>query len=191
MTPDHAISALWIAWIVSWVVAAKWSRPTAARPGAIKEFPYRALMTVGVVLLFGFFTRDFDRLHRLWTEPTGLAGWMLVAPVAMGFLFCWWARVHLGRLWSSGVTRKADHRIIDSGPYALVRHPIYSGLLLSLIVTAAAHGTLLSGLGGALMATSMVLKARLEERFLRRELGEDSYDAYARRVPMLVPFWPQ
>src|SRR5262245_7695335 len=99
----------------------------------------------------------------------------------------WWARIHLGQLWSSSVTRKEHHRVVDTGPYAIVRHPIYTGLLLAIIGTVLLRGTIISLTGSALMAAGIYIKARLEEEFLHQQLGEP-YDAYARRVPMLVPF---
>ena len=89
--------------------------------------------------------------------------------------------------WSGSVTAKADHRIVDTGPYALVRHPIYTGLLLSAFATAALYGTALAVLGALLILLGFWIKARLEERFLRAELGPEAYDAYASRVGMLVP----
>ena len=106
----------------------------------------------------------------------------------MGFAFCWWARIHLGLLWSGRVTKKADHHIVETGPYALVRHPIYTGLLLAIGATMVAKGTLYGVAGAAAIMLSIAMKARLEERFLRNELGSAAYDGYARRVPMLVPF---
>ena len=51
--------------------------------------------------------------------------------VTAGLAFCWWARLHLGAMWSGTVTRKDDHHIVDTGPYGLVRHPIYTGLIFS------------------------------------------------------------
>jgi protein-S-isoprenylcysteine O-methyltransferase Ste14 len=112
----------------------------------------------------------------------------MVALAACGFLFCWWARLHLGRLWSSAVARTEDHRIVDTGPYALVRHPIYTGIYIALAATAAVRGTVPAALGAVAMAFGWYVKARIEERFLREELGAENYEAYARRVPMLVPF---
>src|SRR5262249_34671190 len=96
--------------------------------------------------------------------------------------------IHLGRLWSSNVGRKADHRIIDTGPYAIVRHPIYTGLIIASCATASLRGTAGAWIGVALLTIGWYVKARLEERFLREQLGVERYDAYARRVPMLIPF---
>jgi hypothetical protein len=62
--------------------------------------------------------------------PAGFGGfgesiqWKLFGAVVPGFAFCWWARLYLGRLWSSSVTRKAEHNVVDTGPFALVRHPL-------------------------------------------------------------------
>jgi protein-S-isoprenylcysteine O-methyltransferase Ste14 len=112
---------------------------------------------------------------------------MLVATTISGFAVAWWARITLGRLWSGSVTRKVDHEIISAGPYRMVRHPIYSGLLLSVAATAALRGTVAAVLGAAAIGIGLFVKARVEERFLRSELGRERYDGYARRVPMLVP----
>ncbi|MBY0420832.1 MAG: isoprenylcysteine carboxylmethyltransferase family protein, partial [Parvularculaceae bacterium] len=128
-------------------------------------------------------------LTRAYALPTSAAWATLIFPVG-GFLFAWWARIHLGGLWSSGVTRKDDHRIVDDGPYGIVRHPIYTGLLagaLGLLVIGATP----VGLGGfALLSLGVFLKALLEERFLGEELGPEAYGAYRRRTPMLIPFLP-
>jgi protein-S-isoprenylcysteine O-methyltransferase Ste14 len=87
------------------------------------------------------------------------------------------------------VTRKADHRVVDTGPYRLVRHPIYTGLIAAMIATALLRPGLFGIAGVALIALSFVIKYRLEERFLMEELGPE-YAAYRKRVPALVPFWP-
>jgi hypothetical protein len=78
--------------------------------------------------------------YRLYPAPAGL-GWVPVALVVLGLLFTWWARLHLGVMWSGGIDRKEHHRIVDTGPYRLVRHPIYTGLILAIIATAAAART--------------------------------------------------
>ena len=89
------------------------------------------------------------------------------------------------------ITRKEDHKIIDTGPYAFVRHPIYSGLIIALLATAAAEGRVTGLFGTALVILGVWLKARTEERFLMAELGQEIYGAYCRRVPMLIPLLPR
>ena len=115
---------------------------------------------------------------------------MLAAVMLAGLSLTWWARIYLGPLWSSVITRKENHKIIDTGPYAFVRHPIYSGLIIALLATAAAEGRVTALFGAALIVLGVWLKARTEERFLLTELGPEIYSAYSRRVPMLIPFLP-
>ncbi|HZZ36042.1 MAG TPA: isoprenylcysteine carboxylmethyltransferase family protein, partial [Caulobacteraceae bacterium] len=115
-------------------------------------------------------------------------GWLLAVAALVGVSITWWARIQLGRLWSSTVTRKADHRVVDTGPYRLVRHPIYTGIIFATIATMIVAGSAFAVVGAALMLAGWYVKARLEERFLRAELGASAYDDYARRVPMLLPF---
>jgi len=72
-----------------------------------------------------------------------------------------------------------------------VRHPIYSGLLLSLLATAVAKGTVPGVAGFLLLCLGFYMKARQEERWLIQELGEGAYGEYRKRVPMLIPFGPK
>jgi len=189
MTPDIALNLLWVVWVASWLAAAFWSDRAAGRPGFASELFYRIVTILGAILLFG--TRRFDHAAvPLWRSGEAV-GWTLFAVAALGFAFCWWARIHLGRLWSGFVTRKAGYRIIDTGPYGVVRHPIYTGIILAVFATAAFKGTGVALFGAAVMTGGFWIKARLEERFLRQELGTAAYDSYRRRVPMLVPFGPK
>jgi len=187
MTPGAAMYVLWTAWAVSWLAAALWSDPAARRPGFSTELLYRAVTIAGAVMLFAPARYNSHMGVPDWRVDVNLS-WLLVAAALTGFMFCWWARIHLGRLWSGWVTRKADHHIVDTGPYAIVRHPIYTGIILAAFATAILEGRAVALVGAALMTAGFWIKARLEERFLRQELGVDAYDSYRRRVPMLVPF---
>jgi protein-S-isoprenylcysteine O-methyltransferase Ste14 len=169
------------------MLAAAWSDRALKRPAVSREILYRLLAIVGAICLFGVFPPLTTADPVLWHLTPGL-GWAMVATAAAGFAFTWSARIYLGRLWSSSVTRKADHHVVDSGPYSLVRHPIYTGLILSTLATAAIRSRVSAFAGTALILLGLYIKARLEEHFLREELGQEAYDAYARRVPMLVPF---
>ena len=81
---------------------------------------------------------------------------------------------------------KHGQELISTGPYALVRHPIYTGLLVALAGTALYNGRWQGLLGLALFTISFWLKARSEENLLEREFGEE-YRSYRARTPMLVP----
>jgi protein-S-isoprenylcysteine O-methyltransferase Ste14 len=183
-SPADAIAGIWGFWILSWLIAAAWTSRTAARPARGSQFIYRVLTFVGWAMLFDRF--DTGSSVQLWITPPEL-GWALVALTAAGFGFCWWARLYLGRLWSGSVTRKDDHHIVDTGPYALVRHPIYTGIIVASIATALERGSVTSFVGLGVMTLGWWIKARLEESFLRAELGAEAYDAYARRTGMLIP----
>lgn len=188
--PIRACYSIWGTWAMSWWLAALWSSRAASRVSMAEQMPYRLLAIAGFILLFGFnVRRSYDGPLRLWILPTD-AGWVMAGLCLAGFAFAWWARLHLGRLWSAFVTRKANHRIIDTGPYGIVRHPIYTGIILAAIAMAIAKGTVYAVLGALLAILSFWLKAKLEETFLRDQLGAQTYDAYRRRVPMLIPFAP-
>ncbi len=186
--PGVFFAIIWIAWVLSWIAAAFWRAPTQKRAATRDQWLSRVLILAGAVLLFHS-TRRILHEPRLW--HVGYGGGDALAVVALlGIAFAWWARIHLGPLWSGTVTLKQDHHVIDTGPYALVRHPIYTGLILSILATAAAQATATGLIGAAVIVTGLWLKARVEERFLTAELGTDTYGDYRRRVPMLVPFVP-
>jgi protein-S-isoprenylcysteine O-methyltransferase Ste14 len=180
----YGLSALFA---LSWTVAAVWASRAAAQPAQGSQILYRLLTIAGMVMVLGWWRLPALQLWVL-SEPLQ---WLMVALVAAGFAFCWWARLHLGRLWSGSITRKEGHRIVDTGPYRFVRHPIYTGLILAPFSLAALKGDAMTFAGAAVLTLAWWIKARLEERFLRQELGPEAYDAYAARTPMLIPFWPQ
>jgi protein-S-isoprenylcysteine O-methyltransferase Ste14 len=200
MWPDEAVYWPWILWAITWVAASLWANRTVKRPGIGREWIYRLITLAGFVLLLGGFVKTqgdrvvWARWPGVWGDaayPPAAIGWTMVALTVLGFLFAWWARLHLGRLWSGSITRKEGHHVVDTGPYAIVRHPIYTGILLSGIASAIAIAQVHAYLGALLLIIGYWLKARLEERWLREELGPQDYDAYRRRVPMLVPFGPK
>ncbi len=175
--------ALWAAWLITWHIAALWrSKPTVK--AARREYRLHfAMIALGFFLLFNAIPRF--TVPVLWPVAPPL-GWAMEALTLGGILFAWWARIHLGKLWSGGIERMADHRVVDSGPYALVRHPIYTGLIAAAAAMAVIRATPWALLGLALYTAGFALKAKVEERFLDREVG--GYDGYRARVPMIVPF---
>ena len=86
------------------------------------------------------------------------------------------------------MTVKPDHYIVDTGPFRLVRHPIYSGVIAATLCLALIKATPTTLAGVVLFALGFWLTARKEERFLRETLGAEGYDSYSRRTGMLVPF---
>jgi protein-S-isoprenylcysteine O-methyltransferase Ste14 len=197
MVPEIFSLLLWLLFLLSWHVAMLWTARAVTRETLWRRLVYLAAFVVGFTLLFmrhqWFGPRAADHpagwLRPLWPEAPALA-WMLVAAQFAGFAFAWWARIHLGRLWSGMLTIREGHKVIDTGPYRLVRHPIYTGFIAAILAFALLKANPAALAGGALLTLAMVLKAKTEERFLRRELGAEAYDGYAARTPMLLPFAP-
>src|SRR5579884_1328397 len=184
--PTKLLALIWLAWVVSWVVAAFWSGRTKTHVATWDSWVYRLPILIGAILLMPLTARIVG------AEPlyhVGTLGTYLLALVTVGGIsFTWWARIHLGRFWSNAITHKEDHRIIDTGPYGMVRHPIYTGQIVGMIATGIAIGNWAAILGTLLIPFGEWQKARMEERFLSVELGQEAYRNYSRRVPMIVPF---
>ena len=182
--PLYAALLLWAAWFASWLAARRWSRATVMRPPRGAETLYTIVVDAGFVLMVAPVFRVLG--PRLWALPAPIA-WALVAVAGLGFGFCWWARLHLGLNWSWGVTLKRSHEIVETGPYRWVRHPIYTGLIVAGGATTLLEAKALSVAGYGAMAVGLWIKASLEERFLRSELGEVAYAPYAARTGKLLP----
>jgi protein-S-isoprenylcysteine O-methyltransferase Ste14 len=100
-----------------------------------------------------------------WRAPVGLG------IMAAATLLHVWARGHLGRNWSSEVMIQTDHQLVRTGPYRIVRHPVYAAILGLAAGTAVKSGRVLSLVRAALFATAYVRKLRLEERVLGASFG--------------------
>lgn len=185
MTPYLAGAFLWGAFIVSWCAAIAWTAKAVARTSLSSRVRDYLFYALGFSLLF----TPRGRMPGLWEDPA-LATYSLVGLESAGFAFAWWARVHLGRLWSGMITLREGHRVVDSGPYGLVRHPIYTGFLVAAWAFALLVASPAALLGAVVLSAQMTWKAKREEAFLRRELGAAAYDDYAARTPMLIPFTP-
>jgi protein-S-isoprenylcysteine O-methyltransferase Ste14 len=185
MTPSAFIAAAWIVWLVTWVLAAGWSARTASHHDLGAESPSRVLTLAAVVMILASYWPLPEAV--LWTA-TREVGWAMAFLVVLGLGFTWAARLHQGPLWSSTSAPTEDHRIVDTGPYGIVRHPVYAGLLLAAAATAIDGGRLEAIAGAFVLVAAISLRAKLEERFLRRDLGDEAYASYRRRVPMLIPF---
>ncbi len=185
MSPTTYVSALWLVWLAGWLLAAGWTGKTVARQSPASQLAHSVLIWLGAAVLF-FHLPVGEIFQRQFPPISAWIGWGGVFLVAGGLAFASWARFYLGRLWSGSVTLKAEHAIIRAGPYALTRHPIYTGLLLALIGTALVRATLASLLGFFLLALGVMLKIRQEERLLIGHFG-DAYRAYQAEVPAVIP----
>ena len=164
--PTQLLALIWIAWLVSWAVGSFFSGRTEKRVMTGDSLAFHLPIIVGAVLMTPW-TAQILGERPLWN--VGKVGiYLLEGLTVAGTLFTWWARIHLGRFWSNAITRKEGHRVIDTGPYGLVRHPIYTGLIGAMLATGIAIGTITALLGTLLITFGLWRKARMEEGFLRR-----------------------
>jgi protein-S-isoprenylcysteine O-methyltransferase Ste14 len=184
------LSGLWIAWAVIWIIYAANTKTTERRESLGARLAYVLPLIVGGVLIgwrylpAGLSWGAFG--ERLW--PRSLAQyWSGLAIVVAGLAFAVWARARLGRNWSGAVTVKQGHELIRSGPYAYVRHPIYTGLLAMLLGTVLISATARAIVGLVIIVAALVGKLRTEEA-LMRETFPGEYERYSAEVPALIPF---
>jgi protein-S-isoprenylcysteine O-methyltransferase Ste14 len=183
MSRMHAVEIVfaigWAAFWIYWLVAA-----FSMKSGHVlwpRELPIRAVVVVGAVLLI----RVGAFRHRgLNSDPWRAALGLVLFALGLGFAI--WARREIGRNWGTPMSQKDDPELVTSGPYQLVRHPIYSGILVAGVGTAVALSWLwiiAVGLAGVYFAYS----ATVEERYLTEQFP-DTYPRYQRSTKMLVPF---
>jgi protein-S-isoprenylcysteine O-methyltransferase Ste14 len=180
------ITLLWVIWALFWLISARGLKAVQRSESVGSRLTYLLPAIIGGVLLAWRAIPVSLLAERLWPRSL-LAYWIGVALLAAGIAFAIWARVHLGRNWSGTVTVKEGHELIRTGPYALVRHPIYTGLLTAVIGTAIASGTVRALFAVLIITISLVLKLRTEERFMREAFPAE-YQRYCAQVPALVPF---
>ncbi len=194
MDPRSATRLLWIVWVVVWLAAAFFSKPTLRREGLAGALVQRIVLLAGYLLLFGFGglapEAAVPALGLGWGSSgpwAGAFGWAGLALTAAGLGYSLWARACLGLDWSGFVTLKKGHRLVRNGPYAVTRHPIYTGVLAASLGLALERGTLGALLGLALVCGGFLAKMSVEEGLLREAFG-DAYGEYASRVRRLIPF---
>jgi protein-S-isoprenylcysteine O-methyltransferase len=103
-----------------------------------------------------------------------------------GFALALWARLYLGSTWDACISLKLHHKLVRTGPYAIIRHPIYSGFMIALLGSALNFGHLRSFIAAAMVSLAWLFKAGLEETFMRKHFGTE-YDQYCRSVKKLIP----
>ena len=178
---EWTIPILWFLWLAYWLIEARNTAPTQKSESLLTGVLYRGATIIAILLIFG--------LKRPWAQIWPVSVPLLCIAVILmlcGFSFAIWARRHIGRYWSARVTLKEGHQLVESGPYSLVRHPIYSGLLLSMAATVMTIGTLQSVCGYALLVGALIFKLAAEERLLAANLGQ-AYQDYQKRVRALIP----
>jgi protein-S-isoprenylcysteine O-methyltransferase Ste14 len=177
---------MWLLWAVYWLVASRHTKPSERREPLASRLLHVLPLLLAAALLW------VEHVPIAWLDRrlfpwAAWEFWIAASITALGLLFTVWARLSIGRNWSAVVTIKQGHELIDTGPYALVRHPIYTGLLVAFIGSAFARGEWRAALAVLIALAALWRKLRLEEHWLTERFGQ-RYVAYSRRVPALMPF---
>jgi protein-S-isoprenylcysteine O-methyltransferase Ste14 len=183
--PYAALKWLWIVFAIFWVLAAFVQKRNARRQTVGSRLMQTSIILL-VLLPFIVEGRRAGLLYQHLYPNLLLVQYFGILLLLLGLAIAVWARFVLGRNWSGIVTVKKDHTLITRGPYAWVRHPIYTGILLGLLGTAVTLGTLLNFIEVPVVALAFWLKLRTEERFMLETFGEQ-YRAYRHHVKALIP----
>ena len=173
---------IWAGFFVFWTLTAKPKGEVQRQESAQSRGTHRLLMNLGLLLLFV----PIPLLRQSFLPPNS---WHVIAGLGVmvvATLFHIWARLHLGKNWSSQVMIKVDHQLIRTGPYRLIRHPIYTAILGLGFGTALVSARVTSLLGAGLIAAAYVRKLLLEEEGLADTFGEE-WNAYRKASWRLIP----
>jgi protein-S-isoprenylcysteine O-methyltransferase len=182
----NIIPFCWGTFFVVWVLASIFTKRTVYHQSGAERLAYIGVAVIGWFLLFRgyrlpppFSVRIIPRTDVILIATTILC--------VCGLGLCLWARFILGRNWSGTVTLKENHELIVRGPYRLVRHPIYTGLLAMFVATAIQLGHVAGMIGVALVFVSFWIKSNYEEELMNKQFP-DQYAAYRQRVKRIIPF---
>lgn len=180
------IRACWIIFVVVWLLGAISTKRTIYRESSAERARYWLVLVIGYFLVIksSSLPSPFD---RLLVPHTTSSAWIGAVLSVSGLVFAIWARVILGRNWSGVITLKEGHELIERGPYRIVRHPIYTGILAMFAGTAIAIGYFGGFVGLLLVFVSFWLKLKREEDLMLEHFPA-KYAAYRRRVKRIIPF---
>jgi len=179
------VGVAWTAFAAFWLMEGVKAKRAETRESAGERFAHVLLMGTAFYLV----TFSDPRLGKLNERFMGQRRWVTDLGVALAFVgvgFAIWARRHIGRYWSARVSIVTEHKLIRTGPYGRIRHPIYTGMLVALVGTALVVGEYraLVGLGIALLG--FAIKARKEETYLAARFGRE-FEEHRRRTGFLLP----
>jgi protein-S-isoprenylcysteine O-methyltransferase Ste14 len=183
---NQVVLFLWMPVFLLWAITGN-----AAKQTAYSRTESRSQVAVWVVwiawlLLFSHGFRRPPLTARFMGVTTATVATGLLLTI-LGLGLSVWARFCIGRNWSAQIEVKQGHQLIRNGPYAIVRHPIYSGFMLATLGTAIAFGEWSGIVAFLLIVLAWGYKARLEERVMIERFGPE-YEQYQRKVRFLIPF---
>jgi protein-S-isoprenylcysteine O-methyltransferase Ste14 len=175
-----AVGVVWIVFWVYWMISAAGAKEGTRTRRTRRTRPPGLLIAVLVVVLLRVFHAGGLTVHSPILEAVGVVLFLSGLGLAV------WARIHLGRNWGMPMTRKDEPELVTSGPYRLVRHPIYSGILLAILGTALATDGYWA-IALVVMGAYFLYSAKVEER-LMTEAFPGVYPGYRATTKMLIPF---
>ncbi len=178
----------WVTFGIVWIVGAFTAKPAAeGQHGWRRWWYWGALIVLCVLLLLGTPQSRWQMTLTSWSVGPFAAASAVIITIA-GLVIAVWSRASLGVYWSGDVVVKQQHLIIDRGPYRVVRHPIYLGVLLMLLGTALLWGRRSGLVLGVVALAGFTVKARLEEKLLSQHFPVE-YGRYKARVKWALVPW--
>ncbi len=175
----------WVLLLIYWIIGAFKTRPTHEEESLASRYLVVLVEVIAYLLVFSH-TTEIGFLGERFIPRTLTGALLGVLPTWLGIGLAIWARYHLAEYWSARVTIKEDHQLIRTGPYAHLRHPIYSGLVLATIGTALVIGKWRCVLGFLLALVGYCIKARKEEEMLTQQFG-DAFREHQKHAGFLLP----
>lgn len=185
VSPQSVIWAAWTVFVLFWFVAAFNRKAAQKRESFARRLVYVAFMAFAFIVLYERQLPSDFLAGRLWPYLDWIAQLGALLTVA-GIAFSIWARVHIGRNWSGQVMIKRDHELIRSGPYARIRHPIYTGLLLAVFGTFLAIGEVRVLLAFVVILFGFTYKAKREEALLAEHFGP-AFEEHKKHTGFFLP----
>jgi protein-S-isoprenylcysteine O-methyltransferase Ste14 len=181
------ILAAWLVFVLYWAIAAGRAKRGVTTQGWWKQIMLRlGVVALVVVALRSPLVRHELQAAQAYQNHSLLMGAVGAALTVLGVALAVLARVYLGRNWGMPMSRKEDPELITTGPYALLRHPIYTGMMIAMLGSAiggSINWVLPLVAGGAYF----IYSATREEELMRAQFP-DAYPPYMRRTWMLLPF---
>jgi len=177
---DGVIGVGWLVFWIYWLAASVGVKAGRTRWARFAGIRVAIIIIVLLLLRLRVFKGPHGVTSNPWLQVIGLVIFLLGLALAV------WARIYLGRNWGMPMSEKADPELVTTGPYSIIRHPIYSGIILAMVGTTVAI-SLYWLIAVVLLGAYFIYSAVMEERHMA-EVFPDTYPGYRQSTKMLIPF---
>lgn len=185
LNPAYAIQLPWLIFVAYWIFASlRVNKMERTEPAG--ERAARILVNLAAFILLYDYDPRFGVLNRRFLPERDWIFALGSALIWAGIAFAIWARYHIAQYWSASVALRAGHQLIRTGPYARIRHPIYTGMLLAVAGTAMAIGCYRGIVAFAIILAGFVWKSKREERLLAGQFGP-AFEEHRRHTGFFLP----